>query len=92
MALSKSKKIIVIILGTAVVGAFLFMFFFVYPYNCAYAQEYDAELTLDQALNAAQHSDFDRDCIPNADDNCPAIFNPLQVDLDKNGIGNACQS
>lgn len=34
--------------------------------------------------------DLDGDAIPNADDNCPDAFNPLQTDFDEDGIGNEC--
>ncbi len=35
-------------------------------------------------------TDNDDDGVPNADDNCPAIQNPAQVDTDGDGRGNAC--
>lgn len=33
----------------------------------------------------------DGDTVPDEFDNCPAISNPLQEDLDHNGVGDACQ-
>lgn len=39
-----------------------------------------------QSLN-----DSDQDGVPDYIDNCPAIANPLQVDSDSNGIGDACE-
>ena len=34
--------------------------------------------------------DFDKDSIPNADDNCIYTFNPLQEDYDDDGVGDVC--
>jgi hypothetical protein len=34
--------------------------------------------------------DGDEDGVPDALDNCPAVFNPAQADLDGDGIGNPC--
>ncbi len=34
--------------------------------------------------------DADEDGVPDAVDNCPAVFNPAQEDLDGDGIGNPC--
>ena len=38
-------------------------------------------------LNVTQ----DGDTVPDEFDNCPAISNPQQEDLDHNGVGDACQ-
>jgi len=35
--------------------------------------------------------DKDKDGIPDFRDNCPSVFNPDQLDIDRNGIGAACQ-
>lgn len=35
-------------------------------------------------------SDFDADCLENDSDNCPLVFNPAQVDIDDDDIGDAC--
>ena len=44
-----------------------------------------------EQVDALAHSvDFDGDGYANADDNCPAIANPDQVDRDGNGDGDAC--
>jgi hypothetical protein len=36
--------------------------------------------------------DQDNDGVPDAQDNCPAVSNPSQVDCNNNGIGEACES
>jgi len=36
--------------------------------------------------------DKDKDGIPDFKDNCPDKFNPDQLDVDRNGIGDACQT
>jgi hypothetical protein len=36
--------------------------------------------------------DRDRDGIPDFQDNCPTVANPDQLDIDRNGIGAACQT
>lgn len=36
--------------------------------------------------------DKDKDGIPDVQDNCPDKYNPDQLDVDKNGIGAACQT
>ena len=36
-------------------------------------------------------SDLDGDGIPDDEDNCPSVYNPLQKDSDQNGVGDACQ-
>ncbi len=35
--------------------------------------------------------DRDHDGVPDVRDNCPDVYNPDQTDLDRNGIGDACQ-
>jgi hypothetical protein len=36
--------------------------------------------------------DKDKDGVPDFQDNCVALANPDQVDIDRNGIGDACQT
>ena len=36
--------------------------------------------------------DGDGDGVPDADDNCPAVYNPDQADADGDGVGNACDN
>jgi hypothetical protein len=35
--------------------------------------------------------DMDNDGIPNVIDNCPRLYNPNQLDVNCNGIGDACE-
>jgi von Willebrand factor A domain-containing protein 7 len=42
-------------------------------------------------LNVAYPNDVDGDGIPNAEDNCPNVPNGDQLDMNKNGIGDACE-
>src|SRR5690554_3543427 len=37
------------------------------------------------------HSDTDGDGVPNIIDNCPDVANPLQEDLNNNGVGDVCE-
>jgi uncharacterized repeat protein (TIGR01451 family) len=49
------------------------------------------EPTADQVLAVAMETDYDGDGIPNAIDNCPAVYNPDQKDSVGDGIGDACR-
>jgi len=42
-------------------------------------------------LDVAYPDDVDGDSIPNAEDNCPTVPNADQLDMNKNGIGDACE-
>jgi len=41
-------------------------------------------------IGSAPEVDSDGDSFPDNTDNCPDIFNPIQVDLDSDGVGDAC--
>lgn len=41
-------------------------------------------------INIANLSDYDLDNIDDESDNCPFIYNPNQIDLNQNGIGDVC--
>ncbi len=43
-------------------------------------------------LSVERTRDADKDSIPDYRDNCPVIFNPGQIDLDSNSIGDVCES
>jgi hypothetical protein len=42
-------------------------------------------------VNKLQVNDIDNDGIIDASDNCKYMYNPLQEDLDKSGVGDACE-
>jgi PKD repeat protein len=46
----------------------------------------------DRIAIRVQPSDSDGDGIGDAQDNCPADFNPYQKDLDRDGVGNECDA
>lgn len=50
-------------------------------------------VTGDLRVNALflRDTDLDRDNIWDSEDNCPVVYNPLQVDTDKDGRGDACE-
>ena len=50
-------------------------------------------VTGDLRVNAVflRDTDLDKDDIWDSEDNCPAVYNPLQVDTDKDGRGDACE-
>ncbi|MFM2417057.1 MAG: hypothetical protein RL385_1780 [Pseudomonadota bacterium] len=41
-------------------------------------------------LGIAENMDRDHDKVPDADDNCPSVYNPSQSDADKDGRGDKC--
>ena len=42
-------------------------------------------------VNKLQIDDLDKDGIIDASDNCKYMYNPLQEDLDKSGVGDVCE-
>jgi hypothetical protein len=48
-------------------------------------------LGLDVVPGSARAVDTDSDLLPDGEDNCPRVRNPLQEDSDGNGIGDACE-
>ena len=49
-----------------------------------------AYIAFDLNGSGALAGDFDGDDVPNEVDNCPCTYNPLQLDADGDGIGDAC--
>jgi hypothetical protein len=43
-------------------------------------------------IEIIQQSDSDGDDVPDANDNCPSVYNPKQKDSDRDGVGNKCDS
>ena len=50
------------------------------------------KINIAQGLCKESFTDEDGDGIPDGLDNCPSAYNPDQVDSNKNGIGDACES
>jgi len=47
---------------------------------------------VDYAAFRLREPDNDRDKVPNSKDNCPEVYNPNQVDSNRNGIGDKCEA
>ena len=50
----------------------------------------NSDLYLGSFFGAITVPDADEDVIPDIQDNCPAIYNPDQADMNSNGLGDAC--
>jgi len=60
--------------------------------NCPDVSNYDQKVTCgDGTAGDACQPDIDGDAVPDTCDNCPDDINPLQGDVDDNGIGNICE-
>ena len=55
------------------------------------AQSHNVVAGSNATLTATFAPDADNDGLPNATDNCPAVFNPDQTDSNLDGVGDACQ-
>lgn len=53
--------------------------------------KHDVDLTLPALRDMGWFSDLDLDGVPDAQDNCVNVPNPGQEDVNKNGIGDACE-
>jgi len=53
--------------------------------------KYNKTIELDREGNVSLPEDIDNDGFPDKSDNCPATYNPKQIDSDRNGIGDACE-
>ena len=51
----------------------------------------EPEMTAKDAMASASGVDFDGDGLVNALDNCPAVYNPGQEDVDADGFGDDCE-
>jgi len=54
--------------------------------------DHDVSFTADTTIKFTLEPDADGDGVPDADDNCPLIFNPSQFDNGGDGIGDCCDS
>lgn len=53
----------------------------------------ELSVTEDLRVNALflRDTDLDKDNVWDSEDNCPVVYNPLQIDTDKDGRGDACE-
>jgi hypothetical protein len=55
-----------------------------------YSEALPPSVTVDVLDDDPVPADMDGDGVPDATDNCPAVFNPGQSDIDGDGLGDAC--
>jgi hypothetical protein len=60
--------------------------------NNKYFLDMDKAILLTNLGPKAGPGDGDNDGIPDETDNCPAVYNPDQLDSDGNGVGDACET
>lgn len=86
------KQILKLFTSSAGIILFITLYISIIPIEAAarFAVMQQEELTIENAVDMTKSVDFDGDGLSNYDDNCPAVYNPSQIDIDNNGDGDAC--